>query len=86
MQKISSIHEPIFTLQQILEFHELNGHAHFDHGHPKIIEITFSFLKFAPVFKKSVHYVYSFLNPMTRLATLIFEYAHSKIFWSTFSL
>ena len=80
MQKISSIHEPIFTIQQILEFHELNGHAHFDHGHPKIIEITFSFLKFASVFKKSVHYVYSFLNSMTRLATLIFEYAHSKIF------
>ena len=86
MQKISSIHEPIFTIQQILEFHELNGHAHFDHGHPKIIEIPFSFLKFAPVFKKSVHSIYSFLNPMTRSATLIFEHAHSKIFWSTFSL
>ena len=80
MQKISSIHELIFTIQQILEFHELNGHAHFDDGHPKIIEITFSFLKFAPVFKKSVHSIYSFLNPMTRSVTLIFQYAHSKIF------
>ena len=50
MQKISSIHK---LIQQILGSHELNDHAHFWPGPPiKIIEITFSFLEFAPACKK----------------------------------
>ena len=34
----------------------------FDHIHPKIIAITFSFPEFAPARKKSVHSVTSFLR------------------------
>ena len=64
----------------------------FDHTHPRIIEITFSFPEFAPVCKKEVHSINSFLrysqfkSPMTRLATPISNHAHSKDFWLTFSL
>ena len=49
----------------------------FDQAHPKIIEITFSFLEFAPPYKKSVHSINSFLrysqfwSPLTRLDTPI---------------
>ena len=60
MQKISSFNKLILKIQQILESHELNGHAFFDHAHAKIIEITFSFLEFAPTCKKSVHSICSF--------------------------
>ena len=59
MQKISLIHT---FIQQILESHELNDRAHSDHTHPKISEITFSFPKFAPACKKSVHSICSFLR------------------------
>ena len=34
----------------------------FDHAHPKIIEITFSFPEFPPACKKSVHSINSFLR------------------------
>ena len=34
----------------------------FDHAHPKIIEINFSFLEFASVCKKSVHFIYLILE------------------------
>ena len=47
MQKISSIH---WFIQQILGTHELTRPI-FDQAHPKIIEIAFSFLKFAPASK-----------------------------------
>ena len=56
------------------------------HAHPKIIEITFDFPKFAPACKTSVQSIYSFLiysqfqSPMTRPATLIFDQVHPKIF------
>ena len=51
-----------------------------------------NFTEFALSCKKSVHSIYSFLkysqllDPMTRLATTIFDDAHRKNFWSTFSL
>ena len=51
IQKISSIHA---FIQQILGSHELTMPI-FDQAHPKIIEIAFSFLKFAPAFQKSNH-------------------------------
>ena len=34
----------------------------FDHAHPEVIEIIFSFPKFAPASKISVHSVYSLLR------------------------
>ena len=34
----------------------------FDHAHPKIIDITFSFLEFAQACQKSVHSIISFLR------------------------
>ena len=49
MQKISSIHKLIIKIQQIFRSLE---HTIFDQTHPKIIEITFSFLEFAPACKK----------------------------------
>ena len=58
----------------------------FDHIHPKIIEITFSFPEFAQAHKKSVHSIYSFLrcsefkSPVTRLATPISDQAKHKTF------
>ena len=67
MQKISSIHK---LIQQILGSHELNDHAHFWPGHPKIIEITFSFLELCD-------------HPVTRLATPISDHTLQKKFWST---
>ena len=51
MQKSSSIHQLILKIQHILGSHELNEHAIFDHAHPKTIEITFNFLKFAAALK-----------------------------------
>ena len=39
-----------------------NGHAQYDHIHPKIIEATFSFPEFAPACKKSVHSINLFLR------------------------
>ena len=59
MQKISLIHK---LVQQILRSHELMVTPNFDNIHPKIIEITFSFLEFAPACKKSVHSIDSFLR------------------------
>ena len=47
MQKSSSIHQLILKIQHILGSPELNEHAIFDHAHPKTIEITSNFLKFA---------------------------------------
>ena len=58
----------------------------FDHIHPKIIEITFSFPEFAPACKKSVHSINSFLryrqiqSPVTRLATPILTLPTPKFF------
>ena len=49
--KISSIIKFILTIQQTLRSQNPNGHAHFDHTHPKTFEISFSFLEFAPTFK-----------------------------------
>ena len=37
----------------------------FDHTHPKIIQITFSFPEFAPACKKSVHSINSFSTTTT---------------------
>ena len=61
MQKIDSIQKLIFKIQQILGSDELNGHAHFDHAHPQIIEIAFSSPECATC-KKSVRSIYSFLR------------------------
>ena len=64
----------------------------FDHIHPKIIEIAFSFPEFTTARQKSVYSIYSFLrysqflSPVTRLATPISDHAHLQIFWSTFNL
>ena len=58
-----SIHKLILKMKQILGSHELNGHTYSLYSvHPKIIEITFSFPDFAPVSKKSVHSINSFLR------------------------
>ena len=62
MQKISSIHKLILKIKQILGSHELNDLAHFDQTHPKIIEITFSFLEFAPARNKSLHSINSVMR------------------------
>ena len=58
-----------------------------DHAHPKIIEIAFSFIEFAPACKKLVHSIYSILRysqfyhdqtgPVT---TPIFYHAHPNFF------
>ena len=64
----------------------------FDHTHPKIIDITFSFSEFALTCKKSAYSNNSFLRysqflgSATRLATPISDQAHPKIFWSAFNL
>ena len=42
MQKISSIHKFILEIQQILESQEEKATPIFDHGQPKVIEVTFS--------------------------------------------
>ena len=59
MQKICSIHKLIFTIKQILRFHELKVIPIFDHAHQKIIGANFSFPEFAPALKNllapSVH-------------------------------
>ena len=48
-KKISSIHE---VIQQILGYQILIATPIFDHTHPQISEITFSFSEFSPVCKK----------------------------------
>ena len=72
MQKISSIHKYIQWVSCTkwpCQF--------FDHAHPKIIEITFSFPALPPACKKSAHSINSFFkysqfqSPVTRLATPI---------------
>ena len=62
MQKISWIHKLILEIQQILGSHELNKHTHFDHIHPKIFEIAFSYPEFSPASEKSVHPINLFLR------------------------
>ena len=60
--------------------------AIFDHAHPKIIEITFSFPDVVPACKKSVDSICSFLrysqfwSPVTRLDTPNFDHANPKKF------
>ena len=44
IQKLSSIPKLTLMILQILGSHELNDHVIFDHAHPKIVEITFTFL------------------------------------------
>ena len=57
-----------------------------DHAHPKIIEITFSFPKFAPAWKIWFHSIHSFLrysqfqSPVTRLTMSIFDMSTQKKF------
>ena len=85
MQKISSIHK---LITQILEYHVLKmTKSIFDHTHPKIIKITFSFHEFPPVCKKSVHSINSFLRHNFRVQwpdrPLISDHTHPKMFWST---
>ena len=76
--KISSIHK---LIQQILGSHKLITPI-FDQAYPKIIEITFSLLEFAPAFQKSNHAVNSFLryrqcqSTINRLATTISDHIH----------
>ena len=42
MQKISSFHQFILEMQQILESQDVKGHIPiFDHHHPNIIKVTF---------------------------------------------
>ena len=66
------------------------GTPNFEHIHPKIIEITFSFPEFAPACKKLVHSINSFLrysqfqSPVRRLTKPMSDHGHTKIFWSTF--
>ena len=63
-----------------------------DQAQPKIIKITFCFPEFAPLCKKSVPFISSFLrysqfySPVTRLVTPISGHTHPNIFWSTFNL
>ena len=63
-----------------------------DNAHPKIIEITFSFPDFVPVWKILVHSINSFSRysqfqcPVTGLTMPIFDYVHPQIFWSTLIL
>ena len=52
----------ILEIQQILQSHELKGHTHSDHDHPKIIKATFSFPEFVSTHQKSVHSIDSFLK------------------------
>ena len=60
--------------------------ANFDHTHPKIPELNFSFPEFPPVCKRSVRSINSFLrfiqfqSPVTSLATPIFGGATQKFF------
>ena len=43
--QISSFHELVLVIQQILEFQDLKGHTHFwPPPPPKIVKVTFSFL------------------------------------------
>ena len=57
----------------------------FNHTHPTIIEVTFSFSEFVSAFKKLVYSINSFLtsnqfqSPVTRVATPIFDHACSKL-------
>ena len=55
----------------------------FGDGHPKIIEIAFSFPEFATACKKSVHSIYSFLTMPTQklfdqLLIYVNLYQHAK--------
>ena len=68
------------------------GRVSFEHIHPKIIKITFSFPEFAPAYKKVVYSINSFLryiqfqSTVTRLTKAMSDHAHNKIFWPTFYL
>ena len=57
----------------------------FDHVHTKIIELTFRYCEFAPVWKKWLYFICSFLSPLTRLATHIFDHVNPKHFWAAFN-
>ena len=59
MQKISSIHQLILVIQQVLQSHNLKDHAR---RHAKIIQATFGFPKFLSTHQKSVYYSNSFLR------------------------
>ena len=46
MQKISSFHQLILEIQNILESQDLKCHTIFDHHYPKTIKETFGFPEF----------------------------------------
>ena len=54
----------------------LKATAIFDKAHSKMIESTFSLPAFVLACKKSGYVFRSYMSPMTRLATPIFEHAH----------
>ena len=59
MQKISSFHQFILKIQQILESQEQKCQVYYDHHHPKIIKVIFGSLKFLSTHQKSVYFINS---------------------------
>ena len=75
MQKINIIHQPI------LESHDLKGHTFiFDHGHPTIIIVTFSFPKFVSACSKSVYSIDSFFRSNQSHSTTLYQMQKNRLF------
>ena len=78
-------------MQQILDSHELNSHAHFWPCPPKnhwnnfeLSWICTSMQKPSSVNRFILRYS-QFYSLANRMATTIFDHAHANIFWSTFN-
>ena len=82
IQKISSIHKFTLKVKHVLGSHELKSHGHFWIRPHKNNWIKFSLSQIRISIKKWLYPICSFLSLVTRLAALIFEHGHPKMFWS----
>ena len=84
-------HQFIFEILSILDFCYQTGHTHFWPCPPKSVWSAFNFCECINMHKtsystSSFFECREFLNPFTRLATLIFDHAHPQNFPSFFNL
>ena len=91
MKNVSSFHQFILEMQQILEPPDLKATSIFDQHNAKVINLTLKFPEFLSTNQKSAYSIDSFLRNIqfqcleTRIATTIFDPIHGNIFQSAFN-
>ena len=79
-QKISSVHQIILAIQQMLQCHDLIGHIHFENTHPIVIKISFSSPEFISAWKIIPSWVQTILEDFDQSSHTDFDHPHPNIF------